>query len=298
MRKINMRRFLFLMIMVLLSNICFAQFAFTKSVGQQYAETVTKSGLFISKQSFRISNKKSGKVYGYNGKSYFGIQYSVGIKVKDGIILTDKVVRPWEYDNNFSQYKEEYDPILYKSEFSGIEDKITFDTLSYNVGETAVLVEDEAYMFSSSTFSGEGFSIDNTKGEKEGWVVWVMSDEDAEISQSSNIYLTAYSKAVNVSSKSEPIDLDTPKTNDKILGGLYIVPYFTEIGVIEFKVSGILIGNDSKWRIYTPFIGMDIVTNSIKSGSETPLSVSEEDKQSPSGLTPVNDKSSKRKRMK
>ena len=297
MRKIKMKRFLFLMIMMLLNDICFAQFSFMKSVGQEYAETVAKSGLFISKQSFRISNKKSGKVFGYNGKTYFGIQYSIGIKVKEGIILTDKVVRPWEYDNNFNQYKDEYNPILYKSEFSSIEDEIAFDSLFYNAEESKVLIEDEAYKFPSATFRGKGLSIDNTKGEKDGWVVWVMTD-DAEISKSSNIYLTAYSKTVNVSSKSEPIDLDTPSTNDEILGGLYIVPYFTEIGIIEFRISGILIGNDSKWRIYTPFIGMGTNTNSEKPEKETPQSVSEEDNKASTGLTPVDEKPSKKKSKK
>lgn len=283
---------------MLLNNICFAQFSFVKSIGQQYAETVAKSGLFISKQSFRISNKKSGKVYGYKGKTYFGIQYSIGIKVKEGIILTDKVVRPWEYDNNFNQYKEEYNPILYKSEFSSIEDEIAFDSLFYNAEEKVVLVEDESYMFPSTTFSGDGLSIDNTKGEKDGWVVWVMTDDDAEISKSSNIYLTAYSKTVQVSSESDPIDLDTPTTNDKIIGGLYIVPYFTEIGVIEFRVSGILIGNESKWKIYTPFIGMEASTNSEKPEKETPQSVSDEDNKDSTGLTPVDEKPSKKKNKK
>ena len=298
MKKIKMKRFLFLVIMLLLGNTCFAQFSFVKSVGQQYAETVAKSGLFISKQSFRISNKSSGKVFGYDGKTYFGIQYSLGIKVKEGIILTDKVVRPWEYDSNFDQYKEEYNPILYKSEFSNIGDEIASDSLFYNVEEKVVLIENEAYMFPSTTFNGEGLSIDNTKGEKEGWVVWVMTDEDAEINQSSNIYLTAYSKAIQASSKSEPIDLEAPSTSNKILGGLYIVPYFTEIGIIEFRVSGILIENDSKWRIYTPFIGMEASTNSEKPEKETPQSVSDEDNKDSTGLTPVDEKPSKKKSKK
>ena len=44
--------------------------------------------------------------------------------------------------------------------------------------------------------------------------------------------------------------------DDDLLGGFYIIPHYTQLGVIEFKVAGFLIWEGGKWYI-RPLLDMN-----------------------------------------
>lgn len=67
---------------------------------------IVSPALFLFRQSFQVADNKTGDLYGLNNQDEFGAEVSIGIKVKDGFVLTDKAMRPWAYNRKFDEYKE------------------------------------------------------------------------------------------------------------------------------------------------------------------------------------------------
>lgn len=257
---------------------------YIKSTEQQFIEDVVKNGLFISKQSFQICDRETGELFGLNGKKEFGVQYSIGVKIPDGIVLTDKAVRPWLYNNKFGKYRQKYDPVFYQATFSEMTDKVKYDSLDYTLAELDGVVDTTIYKFSSGTFDGNGFALDGTIGKKEGWIVWITAKKDHDFEQSANLNYTIYRKTITIDADKQSFDISKPNLEQNILGGIYVVPVYTKIGVIEFRLCGIVSLVDDGWKIYCPFVGMKGEEAFDEAPGDTEVGSDE-----PSELTPVKD---------
>lgn len=272
-----MRKIIFIVNFLLLSVSSFAQFSLGQSVGQQYVENAVRTGIVLTKHSFRICDEKSGDLFGLDGKDEFGSQYAFGVKVPDGILLTNRSVCPWLYDVNFEKYKDEYSPVLFQASYSGLEGTPKFDLLDYEYDKKEVLVDTAVYRFMSSTFGGKGFTLDNTAGKKDGWTVWVIARENSNSDSNVQLDFLVYRKEITVSRNGQSFEVDKPDGKLNILGGIYVVPTFKEVGIIEFQLCGVLALTNASWRIYCPFIG--------KSESETEQIDNQQD--SEAQLTPI-----------
>lgn len=250
-----MRKIIFIVNFLLLSVSSFAQFSLGQSVGQQYVENAVRTGLFLTKHSFRICDEKSGDLFGLDGKDEFGSQYAFGVKVPGGILLTNRSVCPWLYDVNFEKYKDDYSPVLFQALYSGLEETPKYDLLDYEYDKKEVVVDTAVYRFMSSTFDGKGFTLDNTTGKKDGWIIWVVAHENSNSESNVQLDFLVYRKEITVNKNGQWIEVDKPDGKQKILGGIYVVPTFKEVGIIEFQLCGVLAQANTSWRIYCPFIG-------------------------------------------
>lgn len=219
---------------------------------QLFEETI-RSAFFLSRQSFQVSDKKTGDRYGLNNKDEFGTEITLGVKVRNGYILTDKAIRPWEYNAKFETYKENYNPVPYASEYSEFNSTVKYDAL--DIAQPNELLTESLYFVSSDCLSGKGLAVDCTKGEKEGWLVWIGTDKDDDLNKTANLRLTCYSKTVETDENGN-VDVETPD-GQNILGGIYVVPVNTAIGILEFRICGVIMENNGKWSIRFPFIGKE-----------------------------------------
>lgn len=287
-----MKRILLVLITLGFCNVADAQFSLGKSVGQQYVESAVKQGAFIVKQSFQVKSKDSGEIYGYKGEKFFGIQYSVGVMIDGGeVLITGRAAEPWAYDSNYIKYKEEYDGIMYTSEFALLSDVSTYDTLTISDGNVVALVDGEVYHAVSPTFGGKGLVVDPELGEKNGWVVWVYTKGGTDVAEGATVECSAYRLSVNVEKKGQKIDIEKPESVGNVIGGFYVVPSFSKVGTIEFHICGMLTDSDSKWQICTPFVGYSPLSISYEPELDTSI-VAVEDAQGEKvedGLTPIDD---------
>lgn len=252
-----MQKFLILLIVTMMTNLCQAQI-FVKSSEQQFIEEAIKDGLFVAKQSFQICDKETGDLFGLNGKKEFGIQYSLGVKVPNGFVLTDQAIRPWLYDSKFGKYRDKYDPIFYQAEFAELkESSVKYDSLAYSIAQQEIVIDTTLYRFPSELFGGAGFRLENTLGKKEGWVVWITANNDTDLAMTLDLNFTIYRKDITIDQKSQSFNIDKPNVDRTFIGGIYVIPTYTQIGVIEFHLCGILIPYKDNWRIYCPFVGAD-----------------------------------------
>lgn len=251
-----MKKILILTLIFFASQYCDAQLL-VKSTSQQFIEDAVMSGLFISEQSFQICDKETGELFGLNRKSEFGKQYSIGIKIPNGLLLNDVAVRPWMYDLKYGRYKDKYDPVFYQAKFAEMKEKAEFDSLAYSMTGMQELIDTTFYSFSSETFNGKGFALDYTKGEKDGWLVWIIADKNADISSMPKLDYSIYRKKLEIDKSKASFDVVHPEEKQNILGGIYVVPYYTEIGVIEFRLCGVIAKSKEGWKIHCPFVGME-----------------------------------------
>lgn len=222
-----------------------------------FLEDAIRSGLFISKQSFQICDKKSGELFGLNGKDEFGIEYTIGIKVPGGFVLTDKAVRPWVYNSKYNKYKETHDPVFFEANYAEAGKKVKYASLDYSLSKQEELVDTTLYRFDSATFSGDGFPIDTEEGEKEGWVVWITADSETDYESEVNLnYVTSRMK-ISVKKSKRSYDIDIPRMAQNVLAGLYVVPSYARIGIVEFRLCGIIAPAGEDWKIFCPFAGQE-----------------------------------------
>lgn len=258
-------------------------------------ESAISASFFLSRQSFQVSDKKTGERYGLNNKDVFGTELSLGIKVKNGYILTEKAMRPWKYNKKFETYKDGYNPVMYVSEYSEFAESTKYDTLDILEPKVNELLPSSLYFIASDCFLGKGLAVDYTKGKKDGWVVWTCVDEDEDLNKTAKLKITSYSKTID-SNVSDSIKIDTPD-EQKILGGIFVIPVNSEIGTIEFRISGIMVESNGNWNIRFPFTEKEDNIKSKHSNGTQETNVDGKD-----SLTPVDDiympKSPKKEKVK
>lgn len=233
----------------------FSQISFITN-DQKLVEDAIKDATFITRQSFQIKDKASGDLYGLNGKQEFGVEYSLGVKIPDGIVLTDKAVRPWNYNAKFSKYKGKYEPVPYLSSATEITKAPQYDSLSYEQDKAVALVDTVLYKASSNTYGGKGIALDGSAGEKSGWIVWVSTPKETDFEKEISHEYTIYKKSVNVEEDKKSAPIDVPDMEQTIIGALYVVPTFPRIGVIEFRLCGVAVPDGKGWKLCFPFLGM------------------------------------------
>lgn len=186
--------------------------------------------LKVVTQQYKLT--KDGKYYGLNNNPYFGETVSLAVKIAGGTILQDKVVYPWNYDENFKTYSETHTPVYHSTLQSSLngEEPVGVD---YELGKAYVKpVGDQGLLHShADMYSDFGLSVDTVAGEKEGYMLWIYKGEDAyeHTVEVLNITATTDSTVVSVA----------PSHLENLLGGLYVVHVNERPGTISFHLVGV-----------------------------------------------------------
>lgn len=248
-------------------------------------------GLFITKTNFQICDKETGELFGLNGHKEFGTQYSVGIITTDGIVLTDKAIRPWIYNSKYKKYSEKYDPVFGDSQYRNLEKDAKYDSLALNITSQQILVDSAYYKYEALSFEKKGFKICNGYEETIGWIIWVSADSEEKLFDGKLDFQTTKIKVQQSSKK--PILVDCPVDNQKFLTGLYLVPTVSSAGVIKFSLGGLISVDGEKYIL-------NLVSSEKEDNSENPKKKESEVIQEDETLTPIvpveTDKKSKKKK--
>lgn len=249
-----------------------------KSSNQQIVESAIQDGFIIIKESYQLEDTVSRQRYGRFGNEEFGETISLGIKMRNGVLLNDKVVHPWDYDENFERYRESHKPIHFKTEY------MEFNNLTYNpitIRFDSLTVQNDKITFSeNSTFRGKGFEQIDLNEKREGWIVWISGKSKIEEcdSISNPIYIT-YREVIDFSEDLQKYVIEKPQTDSEIWGGIFIVPEQTQIGQITFKLVGTLLYDfaENEWALYPLKINEPTEMKLEETGEElTPLNNPEE----------------------
>lgn len=250
-----------------------------QSPNQQLIENAAVKGLFVVKQEYILKDTVSvnPKSYGRNGNPYFGIGYGLGAIVNGSMIVDSEITTPWNSDANYAEQRgdKKKRPQLSKRYYRNINQRqYTAIPLQTSVATDS---EDYVYAFTDSTFI-KGFTMDVTGNEKDGWVI-VLSGEESQIDTLTNFQTNIYRAKVNFANE-DKYEMKKIPINKKLLGGFYIVPFYPNVGEIQFLIGGLIKEIDDKWYII-PFNTRSAAT-SILTPIEEPQHVATKENKSPS----------------
>lgn len=262
MRKVTV---IILIICGVFSANCFAQAQLTrdlssfsplKSLNQHIVEQVVNSGVFVIGQSYELADSLDNR-YGWSGNRAFGTDYSIAVKIRGGYVLTDKSVHPWDYNSLYDQYRKDYQPRLFPTRYSEVSKICKYDTINYEETKLVELFSGLLYAQETDVFRGDGFALGGNVGENDGWIVWLTTKKNTDLSNSADLNYSIIQKKLTISqreSESYFYPIDSLTTSDSILGGIYVIPEVVAVGHLELKLCGIICRVENGWMLCCPFI--------------------------------------------
>lgn len=254
-----------------------SSFSPLKSPNQQLIEKVVNSGVFIIKQSYELADSLDNR-YGLSGNKAFGVDYTLAVKIKNGFLVNERTINPWDFNPQFDQYRGYYTPKPFPSQYSEISTICRYDTITIKKNGLRVVFPDMLYAQESEQFFGDGFNWGGEIGDNEGWIVWFTQKKDSNLEKSTDLNLSIIQKKLTITKKESGsyfYQVDSLQTNDIIVGGIFIIPEIISVGQLEMKLCGIVCRIDNGWMLCCPFINeKDIFneTNSDVHNEETPHS--------------------------
>lgn len=261
-------------------NAQFDGFSIQSTNNQQLIEEAVRDGLFLLRQDYQLKDTVSGKYYGRGG-DVFGSVYALGVKLRGGYCLADRGVHPWEYDANFNEYRSVYVPVMYKIYRREMAGATMTECPAWEGKQVRELVSGKFSFIEDSLFRNEGFETDLTAGKKAGWFVWVVSGKTLEeATPGTEVSYTIYRKELDIRENVGEYAIDAPSTNQKVWGGIYVVPVRTAVGQITFRLIGVMDKQENQWIMFTPFGKLPVaVTKTTPGGKKevlTPVERKEE----------------------
>lgn len=206
--------------------------------------------MVIIRQQYRL--ELNGEHYGKNNMPYYGESYSLAIRFAGGMFYLKDVQAPWLFDPDYKRvnasgkYKTEhfatFQRELKDSVYTPIDLEMDKPNYSFPVNMDSTLYK---YVYPRSNF---GLNIDETAGEKKGYMVWVRAISSIKDS-TMVVDVTQSAYAVNACMDSTLISI-SPEDPEKIIGGIYVVPKYEQGGRVQFLLAGIAVKNiSSEWNL-------------------------------------------------
>lgn len=236
---------LILLFIAMITNVGHAQLPqgfFGVSPNQIIVEKAVEKGVILFRQDFQLLDTVSNILYGRNNQEMFGSKYSIAYKLKNKCIVSDEFVNPWQYDENFRKIENNtYLPIVSSTLYRNITDS-TMKIMNYRA-ENCKSITDDVMCYTDNI--NNGFSIETTNGEKDGWIVWIQYSEP--LSESTKVSIVTHKHKVKFEKGIKEYELKNLNKTESHVCGFYVIPYYLKIGVVDFMFGGIINKKDNKW---------------------------------------------------
>lgn len=265
---------------------------YVKSTGQTLAENAVEGSFVIVKQSYQVKDKKTGKTFGQNGRADFGHSYSLGVMTNMGLVITNDALKPWITDGSFKKIENSYDPVISFTEVRPIEGKeiMPYNQCPLHIGSSQ---PEGLWIADIGKVNPNAMEIDGEKGKKNGWIIWLTAKQSLENNPDAVLLTQALNKEIDINGN-EDVEIEAPNGNDFVLGGAYVCPYYTGGGHVSFRLVGMILKDDNKWKLHAPFDGLVTDRPSKSDGQSAESSKSEEE----INLTPIGQEKKKTKNNK
>lgn len=289
MKKVN------ILLAVLFSAAGIASAQFTPSMfnspNQQLVKQAVRDGIVLIRSDYQLLDTVANERYGWNHRDMFNSVYSVGVKAGDGYMVSDRFVRPWSYDGRYLGLTGvAYVPVVSRTVCRMMSDTVMTE-IDYAASEICPLEDSLAYLVGGTAREVRGFSVDSAAGDKDGWLVWVVA-EDSTLSDNSELSLVTYRHSMTLAKDTLRYQLPDPVTTDYVVGGFYVVPQNTAVGVLDFKLAGFAVLKDGHWDLVTENVADECDAEDASMITPVPV-VTEDD-----GENDINSGSSRRSKKK
>ena len=219
---------------------------------QQMIEEAVKDGLFVVRRYYQLQDttKTEPTYFGWNNLPYFGFTYSLGMKVISGYYMDDMAARPWVYDSRYDEYRgnARYVPVISESEYRLHNDTV-YLTLPFRDRIVGEITKDHICFIQDTVFRNKGFMVDTVGGVKKGWLVWAVTDKPLSEQPGQALSFLSYRAELTFEAGKESYEVRNLTTDKVISGGIYVVPDYSKIGRITFRMAGILAKSGEQWKV-------------------------------------------------
>ena len=233
-----------------------SSFSPLKSPNQQIIEQVVNSGVFIVKQSYELADSADNR-YGLSGNKEFDIDCTLAVKIKNGFLVSERTIHPWDFNSRFDQYRGSYTPKLFSAQFSEVGSQCRYDSITIDDSKLKPVFSGMLYAQESEQFFGDGFALGGNIGENEGWIVWFTKKKGTNLLKSTDLNVSIVQKKLNISPRDNDsyfYQVDSLTTSDEIVGGIFLIPEVISVGHMELKLCGVVCRIDNGWMLCCPFI--------------------------------------------
>lgn len=208
-------------------------------------------GFFMVKQDFQLEDTTNGNRYNWEGGKEFGGSTSFMVKLSNGFVTTDDILAPWDYDENYSQFKgQKYKPIAMRTSFMTVNQK------EWEVQSSPLQIDtwDElANGLKYVKFEGEGgngFIQATGLGKKDVWVIWLMASEaEGESVSTEHCSFRLSQMELTLDKKKHLYEIEAPKAAMKVMGGIVVEPIYEGIGHIDLALVGVIGQYEDKYQM-------------------------------------------------
>lgn len=214
------------------------------SAGREMTSKAVEKSMFLARVSYKITNRETGKSFGRNGKPEFNSVMTVAVRTEDGMMLSSEALKPWNVDSDFEKYATEFNGVLTSVAVCSVCDSI------FMPASVPVSSNSEYEIIDAQTMGG--LSINSELGDRNGWVVWVVSSAEAS-ADDTNVKIEAQKVNINISDTTSFSPITIVPKYAKILGGIYVEPFYVGSGIVKYKLTGFVENRLGKWVVTTPF---------------------------------------------
>ena len=210
-------------------------------------EDAIKDAVVIVESSYCIQDVTTGQKYGRNNKTYFNRLQFLGCKAENGIIVSEKVIHPWNVDVLFDKYRNDglYRPVL--DNVLTMHSLLSEEVDTVNVASNLSFNNDSTVIYANTGDSYvKGIPVSVGNENIVNWIVWIKNPADKEQDDIADLRYTIVKKTIDFSIGNT---VDTPPSSNSYLGGLYVSAKVVSVGLVEFSLSGFLIEGSGKWIV-------------------------------------------------
>lgn len=260
------RKSLFLAMMTVISLPSMAQiFNFSLRTNNQQLIDEALSGAFIRiNQSYELCDTIKNEHFGREEKDYFSIVPFIGIETERGLIFPSSTLQPWNSDNDFGEYKNQYKPLVTETKINSLNNRKALIHWELKSPISGLELTRYVTLLSDSTQTHEGLKVDTVPGTKNGWLIWLSSN--ANLAESDSVRFTSIKKDIEVPVDGSFLHIDKPEISETVFGGIYVTPVQSSIGQLTFTLTGVMVFDVEGWVLDFPFI-----TKSVENKSLTPI---------------------------
>lgn len=218
------------------------------SDNQELIRKAVGDGLVLVRQSYLLEDTLTDKRYTLDNGPEVGSVTAVAVRTAGGLILPEKVLKPWAGDKNYDEFRtENLIPVLSLTSMLSAGDTAWREMpliAPYRVSPLADTAWVEA---ADSSYCGNGFTV-GKPDSRDGWIVWLTSDtEDLE---APDLSMVVYRYELPESAGTDGVvDVKSVNTKSTVLGGIVVVPVFDSIGRIDFVLRGVISGSPDAWKL-------------------------------------------------
>ena len=235
------------LVLSVISMTGFAQISFQTN-NQKIIEDAVIDGLLLVRQEYQLEDTVSLKRYTWNNRPEFGSALSFCVLTENGYVISSAALKPWEQDSKFGKYKDSaYRPVLTDTWYKSAASKDFRKAGCIGTADPEFLA-DSAWTFVKDTIFGDGFAVDTTSGEKDGWLVWLTASNEESV-ESDSLTTMTYRHKLTVYSGQDAYEIPSPSSSRHIIGGIYVEPEYPGIGKMELHLVGIVVKTGENWQM-------------------------------------------------